>query len=136
MMTALRVGLATAITFSLAAAQTANSAQHIYDGKKSGGTDATYDYVVVGGGTGGLAMAYRLAEDGQKSVAVIEAGGFYQDSGNKSVVPAYAEGSYTSISPDDRFNNPETTWGFLTTPQAWAGGAIFHYARGKTLGGT
>lgn len=40
--------------------------------------NATYDYVVVGGGTAGLAVAYRLAEDGLTSVAVVEAGGFYE----------------------------------------------------------
>lgn len=53
------------------------------------GTSATYDYVVVGGGTAGLALATRLAE-GNASVAVIEAGGFYEtDNGNLSVVPGY-----------------------------------------------
>lgn len=31
--------------------------------------------------TGELAIAFRLADDGIKSVAVIEAGGFYQDAG-------------------------------------------------------
>jgi hypothetical protein len=51
---------------------------------------AIFDYVIVGGGTAGLAIAYRLAEDGTKTVAVVEAGGFYeQESGNTSVVPAY-----------------------------------------------
>lgn len=42
------------------------------------GTNASYDYVIVGGGTGGLAIAARLAESKNTSVAVIEAGGFYQ----------------------------------------------------------
>ena len=42
------------------------------------GTNASYDYVIVGGGTGGLAIAARLAESTNTSVAVIEAGGFYQ----------------------------------------------------------
>ena len=36
----------------------------------------TFDYVVVGGGTAGLTVAYRLAEDSTKTVAVIEGGGF------------------------------------------------------------
>lgn len=39
---------------------------------------ASYDYVVIGGGTGGLAIAARLAESGTNSVAVIEAGGLYE----------------------------------------------------------
>ena len=46
-------------------------------------SDTTFDYIVIGGGTGGLAIAARLAEDPSVSVAVIEAGGFYQqDNGN------------------------------------------------------
>lgn len=42
------------------------------------GKNASYDYVIVGGGTGGLAIAARLAENRNTSMAVIEAGGFYQ----------------------------------------------------------
>lgn len=52
------------------------------------GQNATYDYIIVGGGTAGLALAARLAEDTSLTVAVIEAGGFYEeDFGNNSVVP-------------------------------------------------
>jgi ribulose 1,5-bisphosphate synthetase/thiazole synthase len=51
------------------------------------GTNASYDYVIVGGGTGGLAIAARLAESKDTSVAVIEAGGFYQiDNGEGRLV--------------------------------------------------
>lgn len=32
------------------------------------------DYVIVGGGTAGLVLAYRLSEDATKSVVVLEAG--------------------------------------------------------------
>lgn len=39
------------------------------------GVNATKDYVVIGGGTAGLAIAARLAEDLSNSVAVIEAQG-------------------------------------------------------------
>jgi choline dehydrogenase-like flavoprotein len=53
------------------------------------GIKATYDYVVIGGGTAGLTIAARLAEDSDISVAVIEAGGFYQqDNGNGRCVVA------------------------------------------------
>lgn len=53
------------------------------------GVNGTFDYVVIGGGTAGLTIAARLAEDSDVSVAVIEAGGFYQqDNGNgRYVVP-------------------------------------------------
>lgn len=97
--------------------------------------NATFDYVVVGGGTGGLAIAYRLAENGKYSVAVIEAGGFYEvENGNTSVVPAYNQ-DYNYITPDSQWDAPLVDWGFLTSPQAGAMGQRFHYGRGKMLGG-
>lgn len=34
----------------------------------------TYNYVVVGGGTAGLTIAARLAQDGRFTVGVVEAG--------------------------------------------------------------
>lgn len=79
------------------------------------GTNASYDYVVVGGGTAGLTLATRLAEDPNISVAVIEAGGFYElDNGNRSVVPGYAT-YYTGSDPNDY--QPLIDWGFSTVPQ-------------------
>lgn len=78
--------------------------------------DATYDYVVVGGGTAGLTIAGRLSQEGGYSVAVVEAGGFYEtDNGNLSVIPAF-DIWYAGASPDDV--NPLIDWGFVTTPQA------------------
>lgn len=48
------------------------------------GENSTYDYVIIGGGTAGLTIAMRLAENESLSVAVIEAGDFYEkDNGNK-----------------------------------------------------
>lgn len=38
--------------------------------------NATYDYVIVGGGLAGLTVAARLAENPNNTVAVVEAGGF------------------------------------------------------------
>lgn len=42
------------------------------------GNTQTFDYIVLGGGTAGLTIAKRLAEDGRSTVAVIEAGTLYQ----------------------------------------------------------
>ncbi|THZ99379.1 GMC oxidoreductase [Aureobasidium pullulans] len=99
------------------------------------GLNATYDYVVVGGGTAGLTIAARLAEDPNISVAVIEAGGFYQqENGNGSVIPGLCTTQFTGSDPDD--TQPLIDWGFTTTPQAGINNQISHYARGKTLGGS
>jgi choline dehydrogenase-like flavoprotein len=40
----------------------------------SDSTSRTFDYVVIGGGTAGLAVASRLTEDPSIRVVVIEAG--------------------------------------------------------------
>ena len=99
------------------------------------GTDAEYDYVIVGGGTAGLVVAYRLAESGENSVAVIEAGGFYEiEAGNISVIPGNCD-YLTGFASNTRNANPLIDWGFLTTPQAPTANRTTHYARGKTLGG-
>lgn len=74
--------------------------------------NASFDYVVVGGGTAGLTIATRLAQAGKYSVAVIEAGTF----------PELVDSNYSSI-PADAANflgaNPETNnlmidWGMRT----------------------
>lgn len=94
--------------------------------------NATYDYVVVGGGNAGLTIAARLAEDSSISVAVIEAGTFYEISnGNLSQIPAYD----TYWSGKDPENVSPVDWGFITTPQDGLLNASVHYARGKALGG-
>ena len=80
------------------------------------GVDASFDYVIVGGGTAGLVLATRLAENSSLNVAVIEAGGFYEaDDGNISVVPAY-DIFYAGTDPTD--TQPLVDWGFVTEPQA------------------
>lgn len=45
------------------------------NGSHTPGTNASFDYVIVGGGTAGLTLATRLAQNGSFSVAVVEAGG-------------------------------------------------------------
>jgi choline dehydrogenase len=95
--------------------------------------NATFDYVVcvpipkqlnmniyrgqiVGGGTAGLTVASRLAENTNVSVAVIEAGNFYEmDNGNTSQVPGYGS-RYLSF--NDLAPNPMLVdWGLITEPQ-------------------
>ncbi|MCJ1449298.1 MAG: hypothetical protein MMC23_009818 [Stictis urceolatum] len=97
------------------------------------GVNATFDYVIVGGGTSGLVVAKRLSEDPSVSVAVIEAGSFYEFSnGNHSQVPAY-DFYASSGSPTDL--QPLVDWGLITVPQEQLGGRRIHFAQGKCFGG-
>ena len=78
------------------------------------GSDETFDDVIVGGGTAGLVMATRLAQN-KSSVAVIEAGGFVEvDNGNYSVIPA-AGVRFSGADPKD--TQPLVDWSFVTPPQ-------------------
>lgn len=99
------------------------------------GANATYDYVVVGGGNAGLTLASRLTESNPNlTVAVVEAGGFYEvDNGNLSVVPGYTT-YFTGSDPNDY--QPLVDWGISTQPQRGLADRVVHYARGKTLGGS
>ncbi|PYH93811.1 GMC oxidoreductase [Aspergillus ellipticus CBS 707.79] len=98
------------------------------------GRNATFDYIVIGGGTAGLTVASRLAQSGNLTVAVVEAGGFYEiDNGDLSVIPGY---STYFAGPDPSDYQPLVDWGFKTEPQQTLGSRVLHYARGKTLGGS
>lgn len=92
---------------------------------------------VIGGGTAGITLASRLAQNSAASVAIIEAGGFYEvDNGNFSVLPGlYAASPF--LAATERFpSQPLVDWGLVTTPQSGALNRKIHYAQGKTLSGS
>lgn len=94
------------------------------------GVNETFDYVIIGGGTAGLAIAKRLAENPSISVAVVEAGGFHEtEDGNRTVVPGYYQNNVLL---------PSTGWNFYSTPQPQLLpiNATLPYSRGRSLGGT
>src|SRR6478752_550946 len=94
---------------------------------KAGGMSVTdtFDFVVVGGGSGGCAVAGRLSEDPNTSVALLEAGG----GGDKWMVTT--PGALALMVPS-KLNN----WAFDTVPQAGLNGRIGYQPRGKGLGGS
>jgi choline dehydrogenase-like flavoprotein len=97
------------------------------DGNETGGQSVTdtFDFVVVGGGSGGCAVAGRLSEDPNTSVAVLEAGG----KGDNWVVTSPGA---MILMISGKVNN----WGFDTVPQPGLNGRIGYQPRGKALGGS
>ncbi|KAE8371524.1 hypothetical protein BDV26DRAFT_286708 [Aspergillus bertholletiae] len=92
--------------------------------------DASFDYVVVGGGTGGIVVATRLAQKSFK-VALVEAGGLYELE-SVSAIPA-ADVLPVGSDPDTRALHD---WGFVAENVPGANGRSIHYAQGKCLGGS
>ncbi|KAB2111301.1 Dehydrogenase [Alternaria gaisen] len=97
------------------------------------GAKQSYDYVVVGGGTGGNTIAYRLAEAGF-TVAIVEAGGSYE-LGKPLVGPAPL-GDIIGVGSNPADSIPTVDYGLRTVPQVGAGNREMHYAQGKCLGGS
>ncbi|KAK9893997.1 GMC oxidoreductase [Cystobasidium minutum MCA 4210] len=90
----------------------------------------SYDYVIVGGGTAGLAVAARLAEDSQTTVAVIEGGGTGDEVMERILAPASAY--YIGIAgPTSDYD-----WHFYTSNQTGLGNRPVFWPRGKVLGGS
>ncbi|WP_374547002.1 GMC family oxidoreductase [Rhodoblastus sp.] len=83
------------------------------------------DYLVLGGGSGGCAVAGRLSEDPNCRVVLVEAG----DSGESWVVRTPLAGALMAPVP---FHN----WAFSTVPQPGPGGRRGYQPRGRTLGGS
>ncbi|WP_435311413.1 choline dehydrogenase [Primorskyibacter sedentarius] len=82
------------------------------------------DYVIVGAGSAGCALAYRLSEAGH-SVIVIEHGG--TDAGPFIQMPAAL--SYP-------MNMSRYDWGYLSEPEPNLGGRQLVVPRGKVIGGS
>ena len=82
------------------------------------------DYVVVGAGSAGCAIAHRLAEAG-KTVLVVEYGG--TDAGPLIQMPGAL--SFP-------MNMARYDWGFSSEPEPHLGGRVLATPRGKVLGGS
>ncbi|KAL4993919.1 hypothetical protein BDV10DRAFT_199157 [Aspergillus recurvatus] len=106
--------------------------RHRWFAEQKGGVPLckTFDYIIVGGGTSGIPLAVRLAQS--HSVAIIEAGTYYEISYPFARTPG-ADVLPVGSAPGTTCN---ADWGFVTTPQGGANGRRIHFARGKCLGGS
>jgi choline dehydrogenase-like flavoprotein len=87
--------------------------------------EATYDFVIIGGGTAGCLLANRLSADPARRVLLVEAGD--EDNYHWIHIPV---GYLRCI------GNPRTDWRFRTEPESGLNGRDLLYPRGKVLGGS
>jgi choline dehydrogenase len=85
----------------------------------------SFDYIIVGAGSAGCALAARLTEDPRVSVCLVEAGG------SDTSVLIRAPAGLAILLPT-RLHN----WAFDTVPQRGLNGRRGYQPRGKTLGGS
>src|SRR2546421_5686241 len=83
----------------------------------------TADFVVVGAGSAGAALANRLTENGRHQVLLLEAGG---ETHPLSRVPV----SFARF-----INRPGVNWLYASEPEPATGGRNIPVPRGKMLGG-
>lgn len=87
---------------------------------------ASFDIIIVGGGTAGCVLASRLSSSSHLNVLLLEAG------------PDNNADPKVSIPLTSRrmFNDPKYDWGFRTTPQVGLGGRVIEQTRGRMIGGS
>lgn len=85
---------------------------------------AAYDYVVVGGGSAGCALAARLSEHRTTSVLLLEAGD--PDEKREIHIPAAFSELFKT----------EVDWEYYTEPQSELDDRELYWPRGRTLGGS
>ncbi|MEM8977933.1 MAG: GMC family oxidoreductase N-terminal domain-containing protein [Pseudomonadota bacterium] len=84
-----------------------------------------YDYIVVGAGSAGCAIAHRLSASGQYSVALLEAGP--KDTNPWIHIPV---GYFRTM------GNPKTDWRYKTQSDPGIAGRSINWPRGRVLGGS
>ncbi|WP_419204811.1 GMC family oxidoreductase [Bordetella trematum] len=86
---------------------------------------SSFDYIIIGAGSAGCALAHRLSEDSTRSVALIEAGPWDRDKWlHIPIGIAY-------LLKEKRFN-----WFYHTEPEPGMHGRRIYWPRGKVMGGS
>ncbi|KAI0766229.1 GMC oxidoreductase [Trametes elegans] len=96
----------------------------VYDGQISD----SYDFIIIGGGTAGLALASRLSDDSNTTVLVLEAGDTGDAIADRINIPIQA---YLNGLPGSSYD-----WQYTTVKQPNAGDRVMSWPRGKVLGGS
>ena len=84
-----------------------------------------FDYIVVGAGSAGCAVAARLAEDGKTTVLLLEAG-----PADKNIW------IHIPIGYGKTMFNKQLNWQFKSEPEPHLKGREIYQPRGRTLGGS
>ncbi|MBV9553371.1 MAG: GMC family oxidoreductase N-terminal domain-containing protein, partial [Alphaproteobacteria bacterium] len=84
----------------------------------------TFDYIVVGAGSAGAAVAYRLSADPRNKVLLLEAGA------------ASHPWSFIPVGSARLIKNPAANWLYASEPEASTNGRSIPVPRGKLLGGS
>jgi choline dehydrogenase len=114
-----------ALLTSAAALGTAVSLPIVLGAKHAAAQAAdSYDYIVIGAGAGGCAVAARLAEDPTKTVLVLEAGP--PDENPYTQIPVAFSALFKS----------DLDWNYTSTPQQGMDGKTIYMPRGKVFGGS
>ena len=87
--------------------------------------NGTFDYIIIGAGSAGCALAYRLSEDPETSVLVVEAGG--GDRSYKIQMPAAQQLPLA---------DPDTNWRYISEPEPQLDSRRIDVPRGRVLGGS
>lgn len=85
----------------------------------------SYDYIIIGAGSAGCVLAYRLGEDPSTRILVLEAGG-----SDKSLIVSMPAALSIPMNTK-RFN-----WGMKTETEPGLDGRVMNLPRGKGLGGS